>query len=33
MKAGQRVSKGEVMFMRADVNEPAPGSDPQPEPA
>ncbi len=33
MKVGQRVSKGEVMFMRADVNEPAPGSDPQPEPA
>lgn len=33
MKVGQRVSKGEVMFMRADTNEPAPGSDPHPEPA
>ncbi|MEM0984011.1 MAG: methionine--tRNA ligase [Planctomycetota bacterium] len=27
MKAGQSVAKGEALFMRADVNEPAPGAD------
>lgn len=33
LRVGQQVSKGDVMFMRADANEPAPGTDPQPEPA
>lgn len=31
LRVGQQVSKGDVMFMRADANEPAPGTDPQPE--
>ncbi len=33
LRVGQTISKGEVMFMRADTNEPAPDSSPAAEPA
>ena len=28
LRVGQTISKGEVMFMRADAKEPAPGTEP-----